>query len=346
MSLRARLLLGYGYLVALLLLASGSGLVGFVRLSSGIELVLEENYGTIEAAMRMIELLERQDSATLAALLDEEEALDPGDPEAEFRRALEAARANVTEEEEGPILEEVERGWAAFLAARDELLSAAPERPLSAYRERVFPRFAAVKGDVLKLLAINQGAMIEAEREARDAAVQGSAWLGLLVAVALVSLVFLSRALRVQVLDRLVRLARDMEEVVRGDTTRRLGESGDDELGLLARRVDELLDHHHRRETALAGRLAEERRRVLGLISARPRGTVLLSVAGERLAGEKPEPEIADAVSQWIRREGRERIREGGGVHARVDTAGGAVLLTLLVSRPGHPVGWLATPEE
>ena len=101
MKLRVRLLVGYGYLVALLLLTAGSGMLGFLQLSEGIDVILEENFRSISASTHMLEALERQDSATLLLLLDEQ--TDRADMERfqkAFSDALEEAQANITEDDE------------------------------------------------------------------------------------------------------------------------------------------------------------------------------------------------------------------------------------------------------
>lgn len=196
MTLRLRLLLGYGYLVGLLLLATGSAMLGFFHLSESVDVILEENFNSITAAMRMLEALERQDSATLAALLEGRgEVPEMEAHEEAFLAALEAAEGNVTEEAERPLLERLRRDFMAYREARDRLLAAQPASPLRAYNTRVFPVFSTAKSQVFELLDLNHQAMVEADREARQAALQNGAWLGFLVAVALISLVFLSRAL-------------------------------------------------------------------------------------------------------------------------------------------------------
>ena len=134
MTLRFRLLFGYGYLVALVLVAAGSALLGFLQLSAGIGVVLEENVKSIGAAMRMIEALDGQHGGTLAALV-EGRPPDAGTAadDRTFRDALAVALANVTEEAEPDVLAAIERDYAAYRRACEELLAARPERPVGAY---------------------------------------------------------------------------------------------------------------------------------------------------------------------------------------------------------------------
>lgn len=347
MTLRFRILLGYGYLIALLLLAIGSALLGFLQLSTGIGGVLEENFASIQASMRMIDSLERQDSATLAALVEGEASSDQlYELEIGFLEALRNAENNVTEEREPAILESIEEEFLAYTEARDSLLASQPGRPLVAYDRAVFPLFEEVKREVLHLLSVNQTAMIHADRLAREKALRYGAWLGFLVAVALVSLVVISRVLRREILARLEELRLALGRMAGGHLSRRLPEDGDDELAGIARYVNRILDRHQALEPKFQARLALERRRVLALVSHLDGDVALFGLDGERLAG-------SDA--SWTRdRSLSASIREAS--EDRGDTVPGAQRLTLdgetvriePLSSRDRPVAWLARhrPEE
>jgi HAMP domain-containing protein len=348
-TLRLRLLLGYGYLVLLLLLATGTSLVAFLHLSAGIEAVLEENFFSIRAAMVMIEALERQDSATLAALIEgREELVEAEAPESSFEEALEEASANVTEEGEAEVLAAIREGYGEYRAARARLLAARPERPLAAYEDEVFPLFAAVKSRVLELLTLNQRAMFQAEREARQTAVRGGTWLGFLVVVALVSLVLLSRAMQRRILSRIERLVSGMTAIA-GRHRRRLREEGEDELARIARQVNRLLDQYDRLEASTRGRLSQERRLVQGLVAALGPGTALFGLSGELWAGELGGRGAEERVADWIRTEGSGAAEAGTAFATSLpaDGAGaeaGELRLELVVAPGERPVGWLARP--
>jgi len=356
MTLRVRLLLGYGYLVALLLLAAGSAMLGFLHLSESVDVVLEENYATIRASMRMLEALERQDSATLAALLEGGAAADElAGYEESFLDALAEAESNVTEEGEGPVLTALRGDFERYRTSRQQLIDESPAAPLRAYNDRVFPAFVTVKRNVLELLDVNQRAMIDADREAKRAAVQNGAWLGALVAVALLSLVVLSRALQRRLLARLELLLGGMAGIGGGDFRRRLRIEGDDELAQIADEYNRLLEQLQSREARYQGRLGEERRAVLGLVERLGEGAALYSLSGQLLAqagdGEgMPAPEVA----QWIEDEGRRRLSElteDEALAARVETDGAdeaaaAYRVELLRAAGGRKVGWLVRPAE
>lgn len=350
MTLRTRLLLGYGYLVVLILAVAGTSAVAFLHLSSGIDVVLDENFRSIRASMEMIESLERQDSETLAALLEGDVDRDAlGRLETSFEEAFRVARGNVTEPEEPLILERIERDLATFIAARNALIEERPEAPLAAYNRRVFPLFSRIKSEVLHLLEINQEAMVQADREARQTAHQAGAVLGVLVAVGLVSFILLARVMQRTILGRIDELKRGVEAIATRDPRRRLREEGADELTVVARRINELLDRHQRAESRLEGHVRQERQLVLGLVERFGPEATVYGLAGNRVAGSD---DVDPAVRRWIRSEGRTRLEkwepDAEAIEERVaGEEGPAPKVRLLTVSGVRPVGWLVewTPE-
>jgi HAMP domain-containing protein len=359
MTLRLRLLLGYGYLVALLLLATGSAVLGFLHLSESVDVILEDNFSSITAAMRMLEALERQDSATLAALIEgRTEVPEMATHERDFLAALAAAEASATEEAEGPLIEGLRRDFQRYRQARDELLAAQPARALRAYNTRVFPAFSAAKGKVFQVLDLNYQAMVEADRATRRAAIQNGAWLGFLVAVALVSLVFLSRALQRRLLSRLADLRRGMGAIAAGEFHRRLRDDEADELGAIARHFNRLLDQLQQVEARMRGRLSQERQAVLGLVRHAGGGAAVYDLSGRLLAGADDElfgGRLPAELMDWIEEEGARRLEaldnggaatDGGGGPAVVDVDETPMRIELLLASPTRAVGWLVRRDE
>jgi HAMP domain-containing protein len=342
MTLRARLLLAFGYLVGLLLLCSISAMFGFLHLSSGIDVVLTENFRTIQASMKMIDTLERMDSATLASLIEGAGQDDEMDQLTRaFLAALGEAEGNVTEEAEPPTLRAIRESFESYRVAEADLVRRRLDRPLADYNEKVFPKFAVVKEEVLGLLEINQQAMIRAEREARRTAIHNGAWLGVLVTVALLSFVFLSRALQSQVLARLADLRRGTWEIASGHMTRRLYCQGDDELAAIAGEINQLLDEHDRLRGKMDGRLARERRLILALVDLLGDRAAIFDLSGELLTGSLGADSAEMQVTTWIRQRVADKADEEQGSATVTSTIGG-ITIDLLQARPDSPVGWLA----
>lgn len=348
MKIRTRLLLGYGYLVALLLLSVGGAAVGFFELSGSIDRVLESNVVTVRASTAMLEALERQDSAVLTALLSPEpmgEEIETAD--AAFAEAFERANAQASADEH-EMLERLERAHGAYLDARAELLRAPHDRPLAAYKERLFPSFNRVKADVLELLEHEHRAIVAADRQARETAVENGAWLGFLVALALVSLVYLTRALQRDILMRLSRLEETAEAIAAGEANRRLDAAHDDELGTLARHFNAALDHQDELRARMRGRLDEQRQLLLGLLSRPTKHAGLLGLDGRFIAAsfDPTETRIVGEHREWLRTAGqKEAIAWETGTpiptHDEPLDDGRRLHFELLTADSSRPVGWI-----
>ncbi len=343
MNIRTRILLGYGYLVALLILSAAGAAIGFHRLGSRVEAVLEENMRSVRSSTAMLEALERQDSAVLALLLAGERS--SGELVASdrlFRQALRDAAANLTERDEDRVVADIERRYLEFTVARDVLLAEHPSPPLAAYERDAYPRFAAVKAHVLELLELNHRAMERADREARAAARRGAALHGLLVTLALLSFVVLSRELGRTVLARLAELEAVAHHLARGDRRRRASEVPSDELGVVARELNRALDALEDLEGRASGRRRHQKQLLLALVQRFPEPTAVLALSGTRIASTlSVEAErCLDGAAGALGDLDPERQPEH-----RIEAGGRSFLLRALVTPDERPTGWLATED-
>lgn len=346
MTLRLRLVLGYTYLVALVLVTALSAISGFVVLSRGIDQVLDDNVRSIEASMTMLESLERQDSATLSALLGATgAAAELRSADEAFREALATARGNITEAEEREALNSLDTAHGELVAARDRVVAGAPERPLRLYEEEIFPRFQTVKGGVRELLNINYSAMKAADQDARSSARRSGAWIGLLVTLAVVSLVMLSRALQRRVLERLATVREVSKALASGDTKRRVVLSGDDELTEIGCRLNEILDRREETQGYWQGRLAVEKRLALALFRDLDPGGTIFALDGTVLIEPyaKDTPARRAEIGRWISDNGSrvvEELANDAEPNQEIEAGGETVRLDLLRTDPSRPVAW------
>lgn len=346
MTLRLRLVLGYAYLVSLVLVTAVSAVAGFVVLSRGIDQVLADNVRSIEASMAMLESLERQDSATLSSLLASDEAADLEIADQAFRQALDDARGNITEDRERIVLGEMRRLHEELVAIRDQVIAGTPARPLVAYDEQIYPKFQAVKASVRELLDINHEAMQRADQEARTSARRSGAWIALLVTLAVVSLVLLSRALQQKVLERLSAVREVSKALAAGDTKRRVVLTGDDELTEIGCRLNEILDRRDENQGHWEGRLVVEKRLALALFQRLDPGGTIFALDGTPLIDGEHDDARADKVSDWIHTHGSDAVESLAEVQSdtklvqEIDINGRTERLELLRTGPARPVGW------
>ncbi len=285
MNLRTRLFLGYGYLVSLLVISAAGAALGFQQLGADIGRVLVENIESMRASTMMLEALERQDSAVLGVLLGKPTSKELlVNSEKSFLEGFEAARSNINLPGEDEVVGAISRHFEAYRGVRDALLAGPHEDPLRVYGEETFPRFEAVKDGVLTLLEINRQAIVEADRNAQQSANRRAVLHGLLVAIALLSLGFLSREMRRNILDRLDELKSVAEVIASGDRSRRASVRHKDELGLVAQQINAILDREREVEGRTTTRFTEQQQWIIALLKHMDRPAALVSSAGDVIA--------------------------------------------------------------
>jgi len=352
MSLRTRLLIGYGYLVLLVVAVAGTATAGFFDLGGRIGDILEENVQSLDATTQLTEALERQNSMTLSALADEgPESVQFGESEKVFRAALADARAASASETEQKILDQIERQYGAYREARQRLLSEDRRRPLAAYREAVGPEFRHVKDDVQRLLEHNQQAIVEADRLSEQRATRDGVAMAALVGVGLLSFLVLTRALQRRLLDRLSEFRAVAEAVGSGNLHRRVSVSIRDELGVVAEQFNEALDRYADLERHVDGRISEMKQNLLGMFDSFGVDGALFNVDGRLVAStvEFGSDQFPEQVRERIVEAGRGLVEgrdEDGTDRASSTTVeledGTEVIVELVYARGHRLVGWLA----
>lgn len=337
MTLRAGISIGYGYLVALLLLIAVSATVGFLSLSAGIDEVLEENFKTIGAASEMIEALERQDSLVLEMLSLERDSRAAAGVDLERWRqtvssALAVAQGNITEEGETELVERIGREIEVHRAAVDRVL--AEDGDLERFRAEVQPAFDRLSGTTRELSALNRQAMLRAGRQAREKGRRNGAWLGFAAALALVSLVILTHRLQHRLLGRLDTLTESLEAMASGDHERRFRIDGTDELSRIAEGCNRLAASAQEAQRQAAARASLERRIIHALTEKNPEACWLLSPEGGVMAGSESLPA---EVREWLG-DKQALVREPGRDAQELEIPGGYRAVPLHFR--GRVVGW------
>jgi two-component system, NtrC family, sensor histidine kinase KinB len=253
LSLRAKLGLGFGGLLALLTLVGVQSSVWISRLGSSLDVTLRENYDSVVACDQMKEALERLDSGALFALAgDAQRGRDLAARQAPlFVKALDAELRNITLPGEGPLAFRIRDLYAAY----PPLLAAVLDdvRPLEArravYFSRLLPLFRDIKETADRVEQLNQDNMVRANARSRGLAALARRRMALLLALGAVLAIgfvlFLGRAILVP----LSRLTASVREIEQGNLDLNLPVTSQDEIGQLAAAVN-----------AMAGRLRELRR--------------------------------------------------------------------------------------
>ena len=277
MSLRTKILLGYGLVFALAGVVVVWALVNVVRLGDATDAILSENYRSIEAAEEMLDALERQDSAVLLyALGSEDQAVRQFEGgQGRFARALGRAETNVTVPGEAEVVAAVDSAYTAYVSAFSDLLRSDAD-PLAVYQAEMLPAFRTAQRPVGALRDLNERTMVAASDRARR--VGDRAVVSVLVVGALV--LALALGLSLAFAGRLVRPLRAIEaaaeRVASGDYEAAVPARGSDELGALAAQFNQMTARLRAYRALNLDRIVVEERTAAAVIEAVDDGMVVV----------------------------------------------------------------------
>ncbi len=237
-SLRQKLSLGFGGLLAIILAISLLGILQITGLGESIDVILRENYRSVVACQQMKEALERMDSGILFGLLGYSEKGSEliRKNELAFEMALEVELHNITlpgEEEKASRLQDL---FAKYKIALKGIQgsSAAMTIRRNAYFTDLLPLFQQIKDTAGEILRMNQQNMNDANDLARNhAAAARKQMVILLLAGTMVALafIFLTGKWILRPINRLIQLA---DEIKRGNLDLVVKTESQDEVGHLS----------------------------------------------------------------------------------------------------------------
>jgi len=240
MTLKRKILTGYGVSFVLMGLVVVWAIANLIALGRATDAILSENYRSILAAENMIDALERQDSGVLLTFLgdDGEGIAQYRENEAVFLEWLARAKDNVTVRGEADLVGSIEADYGAyrklFSALGGPRGAEAAAGPGVRYQQAIHPIFAKVRQACMDLRNLNERTMYAASVRAGDVA-RRAIW-----STALVAALALTAALAFSLLlsERLVRPLRRVTEASRkissGDYGVQVPVEAGDELGNLA----------------------------------------------------------------------------------------------------------------
>lgn len=242
MSLKKKILIGYGVAFAFMALVVSWAVVNLVSLGKASDAILRENYRSILAAENMVDAIERQDSGILLLLLGDSEIGIPQfrESEALFLQWLGRAKDNITIPGESQLVHAIDADYEKYRRQFSEMTSlpGAGKAPavlsLSTYQESVYPLFAKIRDACVQLRNLNEETMYTAS--VRAGQVAGRAiWSTVLVAASasILALIF-SLLLAERIVKPLRHFMEASSKISSGDYLVEVPVETRDELGRLA----------------------------------------------------------------------------------------------------------------
>ena len=276
-TLRKKILVGYGLVLALLLLVFGWAFLNLTWLGGASDAMLSENYESIRAADAMIGAVERQESGLLLFWNDfeDEGAEQFWENQAEFQQWLARAENNITIEGEREIIDRIDTAYAEYTTRfanilRDDLSAE------DAYHDQMKPTFQEVRAACEELRMINLETM-QAQSEETQALASRAIWsvggVGLLAVV-------LGLAFSALLSKRIVRPIRQLKAaskaLAEGDYEARVDVESQDELGGLAEQFNAMADHLQSYQALNVERLIAEKRKNEAIIQSMADGVLII----------------------------------------------------------------------
>ena len=254
MSLRARLLTGYGVFISALVLLGAWSAWRLHDMGKVSRRIISENYDSVVAAQEMKESLERQDSAALFALLGaRERALTQlREHRARFDQNLQKAANNITEPGESDAISTIKRDREIYYQRFDSFNS---KPSADEYFTQLEPQFNKLRADCEHLLQLNQRAML-AKSEAAGGVAELWFYRTLLIAGVLVAAgLFLAFFFANRIVGPLRELTATTAKIAGGDLNAKVSVSSRDEVGLLAAEYNRMAERIRQLRSSDLGKL-------------------------------------------------------------------------------------------
>jgi HAMP domain-containing protein len=162
MKLRIKIMSGFLILAVMLAVAGIFSIYELTSISSSVQSLLDDNYKSIDAAKKMIEALEREDSGLLLIIsgqrLQGQQMI--GKADGVFLSALHTARNNLTIPNEINVVESIDSEYEKYKIAWTGALQGSPaDYDISWYFDNGHTAFQSVKTAVDELIALNDSTM-------------------------------------------------------------------------------------------------------------------------------------------------------------------------------------------
>ncbi len=240
MTLKKKILVGYGVAFALMGLVIVWAITNLVSLGKATDAILSENYRSILAAENMVDALERQDSGLLLIFLgDTEKGITQfRENEAVFLEWLARAKDNITIRGEAEVVQSIEADYSAYRKQFSTMTDlretgGAALKPTD-YQKTVYLLFAKVRKACIGLRNLNEETMYAASVRAGNVAKRAIWSTALVAASALIVALMFSLFLVERIVRPIRRFMDASRKISSGDYTVQVTVETGDELGRLA----------------------------------------------------------------------------------------------------------------
>lgn len=348
MSLRTRLIIGYGYLIVLLLVATASGAISFYWVNDSISEMATRYSAQSSEAINAYRALDRQQTRIIEALAEgrrlSEGWLETSD--GEITSFLESLSKEQMPADADLSPSQLLASFERYQRRRKTVIAEPIKSTLGDYRTKLQAQQEEIKGGLLDVFQARQKSLRSIGEEGETIAQRAGIWLGFLATFGLISLMLMTRQLQRYLLGPLQEMKTVTDAVSQGATKRRIQIRRNDELGQLAECYNRAVDQRQELEQEMLGRLNQERQLLVGMLELESASHAIFSLSGRLVASSWEIGRTRQkGISDWIRQTGRDKLR---GFESGSDERPDAVIeaddvylkIELLSVHGVRPIGW------
>jgi NtrC-family two-component system sensor histidine kinase KinB len=330
MTLKKKILIGYGVAFALMGLVVAWAVTNLVSLGKATNAILSENYRSILAAENMVDALERQDSGILIMFLGAgEKGIEQfRESEKVFFEWLARAKDNTTIQGEKELVQSIETDYSKYRQQFSRLTdlrntAQVSRRPsLITYQESIHPLFTKVREACVGLRHLNEKTMYGASVRASHVAKRAIWSTGLVAASALIVALIFSLFLAERIVRPIRRFMEASRKISSGDYAVQVPVETGDELGRLAGEFNQMATQLGRYHEMNIEQIISEKNKGEAILSSIEDGLVVfdtnlkvtgINPAARRLLGLEfaesatlqcgdilPDPNVCDMIRKTV----------------------------------------------
>ncbi|UNC92258.1 sensor histidine kinase [Candidatus Contubernalis alkaliaceticus] len=280
-SLQTKILFGFLLLSLITIVVSSWAIYNFFRLSEATNNIMVENYRSVVAAENMMRALERQDSAELLFLFNQ----DPDsltlfiENEEKFLSWLNRAEDNITIPQEAPLLDEIRKSYVVYLSKfprlRETFERDGTEDAQQLYVNEIMPLFEDIIEYCQMLLETNQEAMVEANEFASASAY----WATYSTIFVSITAVIISLILGFNIANVIIKpirqLTNSVRKVAQGNLEQVIEIDSRDEIGALAQEFNKMTQQLFTYEQANISKLIAEQKKSEAIVRSISDGIIV-----------------------------------------------------------------------
>lgn len=273
-TLKGKISLVYLSLVVLIAVVGVTAFINLFNLSRAIDGLMISNYKSINAAVYMLEAIERQDSAVLIYInvdMKKGKELFVHNNE-EFLKWYNADANNITENGEEELIDTIKASYnnyvKLFLDLQEIRNNQGVEKTIDFYNKQMMPNFISTKNKLKHLSQLNEAAMFRGKDLATKNA-QKSMYLVLGLSIfAIIGGFFVSSFFTNRFLKPISSLTQTMKLIKAGDLNQQADIITKDEIGELAHEFNNMTKRLLQYEQSTLGKLIAEKNKSLAIVKS------------------------------------------------------------------------------